>query len=670
MSNITDILGRPFTPPEPKQPDPPETQLLDAIADAGMTPPESVIFDGKMHRFSSDGRPRDDSGWYIAFHGTVPAGAFGCWRLGLSQHFRADIGRDLTPAESMTLAQRMADAKRLRDAEQAKRRESAADTAQAIWDAATMADDAHPYLVAKQIANPGLRVTGDGRLIAPLYGPDGDLVSLQFIAADGSKKYLPGGKAGGSSWHLTGSGTVVYVCEGVATAASIFEATGCTVIIAYSAGNLTAAARTATGYGKPVIIVADNDPSGTGLREAERAAAETGARVVMPPSGDANDYVNAGGDLAALLAPPPPQPGYLIPADDFAGQPAPIRWIVKRWIQRDALHMIHGPSGAGKTFVVLDMILTAAAGIETWFGQRTSQACVVYLAGEGHAGLRARIAGWKLAHEADHLDAWVSSSGEDLDTTEGLSRVQEAIRALPDTPGIIVVDTLHRFMAGDENSAQDARAMLDSCAAIQREFRSAVILIHHTGVSDEAQHRARGSSAWRGALDIEISIIPGTDEKPLEIVQRKSKDAELTKPAFAELSSITLPWLDEDGEPVTTAYVKQADAPLEVKKSKGEEAAIKRLESAAIQKGSRLEDGKTFLSAADWREAYSEGHGQFDGKKLGKEAATKAVQRDKHTLMSAGLISEYQDGYIVSPSILPDISAILENDNKKQRLTP
>ena len=664
MANIVDLMGRPFEPPAPKLPDPPERQLIDAIIEAGLTPPESVTIDGRLHRFSSDGRKRDDSGWYIAFPGQVVAGSFGCWRLGLTVPFRADIGRDLSQAESMALAARMADAKRLRDAEQAKRRESAADTAQAIWDAATLADDAHPYLIAKGIANPGLRVTGDGRLIAPLYS-GGDLTSLQFIAADGTKKFLPGGKAGGATWRLVGSDSITYVCEGVATAASIYEATGCTVVIAYSAGNLTAAAQTATGR---VVVVADNDDSGTGLREATRAAEAVGGRVVMPPSGDANDYAVSGGDLAALLCPPSLDTGYLIPADDFAGQPSPIRWIVKRWIQRGALHMLHGPSGGGKTFVVLDMILSAAAGLPEWFGHRVTACPVVYLAGEGHHGLRARIAGWRQHHSVDHLDAWVSRAGDDLNTPGGLARVQDAIRALPVAPAIIVVDTLHRFLAGDENSAQDAKTMLDACAVLQSEFDAAVILVHHTGVSDEAQHRARGSSAWRGALDIEVSIIPGTDERPIEIVQRKSKDAELIKSAFARLHTVTLPWLDEDGENVTTAVLVQDDAPIVSGRPKHEAAAKNRFENALLHSGIILSDGTAYISAQDWHNAYATGIGSEDGKVMTKEGARKKVQRDKKALQEAGITQERDGGYILAPGQDRDMLAFIMEHSKNKGL--
>ena len=51
--------------------------------------------------------------------------------------------------------------------------------------------------------------------------------------------------------------------------------------------------------------------------------------------------------------------------------------------------------------------------------------------------------------------------------------------------------------------------MLNACNGLMKEFDCSVLLVHHTGVSEEAQHRARGSSAWRGALDVEISVVPG-----------------------------------------------------------------------------------------------------------------------------------------------------------------
>ena len=55
-------------------------QFKDAISSAGLNQPEEIIDDGKIHRFSSSGKLRDDSGWYVLHSDGVAAGAFWCWR--------------------------------------------------------------------------------------------------------------------------------------------------------------------------------------------------------------------------------------------------------------------------------------------------------------------------------------------------------------------------------------------------------------------------------------------------------------------------------------------------------------------------------------------------------------------------------------------------------------
>lgn len=364
----------------------------------------------------------------------------------------------------------------------------------------------------------------------------------------------------------------LYLAEGFATSATINEVTGKPCVVAYSASNLVPIAGIMREKYPTldICIVADNDASGVGQRYAEQASAKYGVRMTMPPVlGDANDYVKSGHDLALLLKAPEAS-DYLTHADVFSAQPAPISWLVKHWLQDKALVMVHGPSGGGKTFVVLDWMLHIAANKPVWMGHKVRPGNIVYLAGEGHHGLRGRIAAWKHHNKADSLNMWISSSGLDLNTAASYLKVVEAVRALKIKPSVITVDTLHRFMAGDENSAQDAKTMLDACAALMQEFDCTVILVHHTGVSEEAQHRARGSSAWRGALDIEVSIVPSKPGKSMEIIQRKSKDAEMAKTVYVDLASVAIPeWFDEDGEPVTSAVVVQGETPKEPEKPNG-----------------------------------------------------------------------------------------------------
>jgi len=607
MVDLTNILGGPWVAPATL---PPEDQLRDAIVAAGMIPPREILLDGKIHRFVSGTKgstsSSDKTGWMIAFGDGIPAGRFGCWRSGFESTWRADIGRKLSQPEEMAHARRLSEAKILRDAETARKQEVAASTIEKIWSECGPASPEHPYLARKGIKTHGARVTGDGRLIVPLFDHDGVLSSLQYIAADGGKLYHSGAQTGSRFWQI---GTMdepgtLYVAEGFATAATVNEETGRPCVIAYSASNIVPVVgllREMYGATQDIVIVADHDASGVGQRYAEQASAKHGARMVMPPEpGDANDFKQAGHDLAALLV--PPKDDWLIPADDFCAQPAPISWLVKRWLQDKALIMVHGPSGGGKTFVVLDWCLRMAAGVQEWAGNRVRTGTVVYLAGEGHHGLRGRVAAWKVHNMAGPLSMWLSRDGCDLNTPQGYMRVVDNIRALPKRPSLIVVDTLHRFLLGDENSAQDAKTMLDACGALMGEFGCSVLLVHHTGVSEEAQHRARGSSAWRGALDIEISIVPGKEGLPMQIVQRKSKDAELAEPVYAELVSVTIPgWMDEDDQPVTSAIVSLTEAPVAPKKESKVEGLRKQFERGWWAAGAEDKGGLPYLSRSGLR---------------------------------------------------------------------
>jgi phage/plasmid primase-like uncharacterized protein len=654
MADLSKVLGGPWAPPPEKLVSPPEVQLIDAIKAAGLEPPDHIEMDGKIHRFKSGtkGAPGiDKPGWYLVFGDGIPAGRFGCWRSGIEVTWRADVGRKLTQTEEMAHARRLSESKAMRDAALERQHQLASDTVEKIWTGAQAALPDHPYLAKKGIGVHGARATGDGRLVVPLYDPDGTISSLQYIDHQGGKLYHPGGQTGGKFWQI---GTMdepgtLYVAEGFATAATIHETTGRPVVVAYSASNLvpvTGTLREMHGATQDIVIVADNDSSGVGQRYAEQASAKFGARMVMPPiQGDANDYAQAGNDLASLLM--PSHDDWLIPADDFCSQPSPISWLVKKWIQSQALVMVHGPSGGGKTFVVLDWCLRMASGIEDWSGHKVRPGNVVYLAGEGHHGLRGRVAAWKHHHQAGKLKMWLSKDGCDLNTLTGYLKVVEQVRMLQERPSVIVVDTLHRFLQGDENSAQDAKTMLDACNALMMEFNCSVILVHHTGVSDEAQHRARGSSAWRGALDIEISIIPGKDGQPMQIVQRKSKDAEMAETVFVELHTVEIPgWRDEDDQQVTSAVVVEASAPAQASKKDSKiDTHRKTFESAWWGTGAEVREGLPYISRSALKDKLAS-----DGRKprtIENDLSPAYTDKLIGALILSEIISPFEHGWLV-----------------------
>jgi hypothetical protein len=115
------------------------------------------------------------------------------------------------------------------------RQAEVAEDASRMWGKADGNVEGHPYLVRKQISVPrGLRIytAKDGvRLLAvPMWSFDLNgvpkLTSLQLIGADGDKRFLKAGRVEGTFFSIKGDTSIIVICEGVATAFSIWEATG------------------------------------------------------------------------------------------------------------------------------------------------------------------------------------------------------------------------------------------------------------------------------------------------------------------------------------------------------------------------------------------------------------------------------------------------------------
>jgi len=256
-----------------------------AIAAAGLTPPDAIIDDGMIHRFSTSGKPHDESGWYCLHTDGLAAGSFGDWRTGLTQTWCSKSDTAMTPAERQANRERVQAMQRQREADLAQRHQQAAQGAAKRWAAAAPCTQ-HPYLERKGVKPHGTKIEGDN-LLLPLRTTDGVLHSLQTIAPDGSKMFMPGGRVKACYFSIGRPDGNVIVCEGFATGASIHEATGSAVAIAFNAGNLldTATALREKYPALKIILAADDDhqtPGNPGLTKATAAAQAVGGYLATP----------------------------------------------------------------------------------------------------------------------------------------------------------------------------------------------------------------------------------------------------------------------------------------------------------------------------------------------------------------------------------------------------
>lgn len=238
-------------------------------------------------------------------------------------------------------------------------------------------------------------------------------------------------------------------------------------------------------------------------------------------------------------------------------QPAPTSWLVRRYLTRHSLACIFGASGSGKSFLAVDLACAVATG-RSWNGAKVSPGPVVYLAGEGHAGLRKRFLAWSLHHGVDlaGADIHLSNGAIALDASEPFETVRASLfEALGERrPALIVVDTAARHMTpgADENSGVAMGPLIDACDELVRETGATCVIIHHTGHA--AVDRERGWSGLRAALDWSYSVQRG-DGGPLIVQCRKSKDHEMPEPVQLRLQPIELPWTDDEGEAERSAIL-------------------------------------------------------------------------------------------------------------------
>jgi putative DNA primase/helicase len=290
-------------------------QFRAAIQSAGLSPPETIEPDGKLHRFASNGMRGDDAGWYALHDDGIPAGSFGDWRSGQSHTWRADLGRSHTPEDEAAHRAKVEAMMRERDAEKVREQAEAAIKAAAIWEAAKPAPNDHPYLVRKGIKPSGARLHNDALVIAMRSG--GEIRSLQFIGPDGDKRFLTGGRATGCYFSMgTPKGAAALcVAEGFATGATIHEATGYPVAVAFNAANLGSVAKAMRDRFAelPLIICADDDVAtegNPGITKATEAARAVGGVLAIPhfgterPQGatDFNDLAHLRGMQAVAIA--------------------------------------------------------------------------------------------------------------------------------------------------------------------------------------------------------------------------------------------------------------------------------------------------------------------------------------------------------------------------------
>jgi len=681
MADLSNIFGGPWSPAPEKLVAPPEAQLIDAMRAAGLEPPDQIYFDGKIHRFKSGtkGSPGhgDKPGWYLVFGDGIPAGRFGCWRMGMEQTFRADIGRTLTQTEEMSHAMRLAESKALRDAALERQHQVASETVEQIWVGAQAALPDHPYLSKKGIGVHGARATGDGRLVVPLYDQDGTLSTLQYIDHEGGKLYHPGGQTGGKFWQLGSLDEPgpLYVAEGFATAATIHETTTRPVVVAYSASNLvpvTGKLREMHGPGQEIVIVADNDASGVGQRYAKQAGANYGARTVVPPiQGDANDYVQEGHDLSALLV---HQTGTavidklkVVFGDQLGNDYEAPDELVEGLMTIGSSVVVYGDSNSGKTFWALSVATAIATGTDC-YGRQTDSGLVIYLASEAPASIRSRMQAIKKYHKCNLENlVMVPVPMNFYNGDQDAHDVIELVRAVEEIKGrpvrLIIGDTLARMSAGaNENSGEDMGPVMARFDQVATATGAALMIIHHNG--KDAAKGARGWSGIRAHIDTEIEVQERDGIRSVTVTKQRELPSK-GETIYFKLEVVEM-GVSKFGSPASTCVAvpdTESNTNKPHKKPTKHDENMRTIERAWWASNAEDRDGLPYVSRSALRDLLiKDGMSERTAKNKTEASRSDGIIK---SMLNAGALEPMEDGWVFKNEA--QASAMLMQRNAPKR---
>jgi putative DNA primase/helicase len=273
-------------------------QFKNDMAANGVIIRESIIADGKLHRYHVEGDSLGSKNAAIVLHlDGNPAGFYQHFKTGVVCTWRADGKRKgLSRADRLAIELEQ----KQRQAEILETQQKAAIKAVNLWRDA-MPATSHPYLERKQIQAHQLRINRAGALLVPIYNDAGLIINLQFINADGEKRFLSGAKKRGcfSVVGTHANNETILIAEGLATACSLNEHSDLFAVIALDAGNLLSVAQCWRRLrpNSTILIAADNDLNLVGQTAAEKAASACDGKVITPPTSgfDWNDEVNHGG---------------------------------------------------------------------------------------------------------------------------------------------------------------------------------------------------------------------------------------------------------------------------------------------------------------------------------------------------------------------------------------
>lgn len=191
-------------------------------------------------------------------------------------------------------------------------------------------------------------------------------------------------------------------------------------------------------------------------------------------------------------------------ASELEVKPIEQSWLIEWLWGEECVGFIAGHPKSHKSWLSLDMAVSVASGTPCLgrFSVPHPGPVLVYAAEDHLNTVRTRLSGLCTSRGISFADLAVEVITEPvvrLDRVEEQERLRRTLDQIQ--PRALFLDPLVRVYGEvDENSAQQVSQFLSYLRAIQREYRMAVVLVHHARKAQAGAHQA--GQALRGSGDL------------------------------------------------------------------------------------------------------------------------------------------------------------------------
>lgn len=228
---------------------------------------------------------------------------------------------------------------------------------------------------------------------------------------------------------------------------------------------------------------------------------------------------------------------YVLTANDIdEKEEEDVPYLIHPWLQQEAIHCVHGPTGGGKSYFVAHQLYGLAIGKGAGPFDVTRPARVLYIDGEmGKRTLRKRLRDLKRSYGPDHNGNFIIWSpyffpkGMDIDVNilEPEQQQRFTLMARNHKADVIVFDNVRTCARGMVENDADSWEKLNEYWRKLRQLGLTVVWVHHNKKpqqgSSDPEGSYSGSTNAMTVVEVQVPVLPVAVSKVEEWSERRRK---------------------------------------------------------------------------------------------------------------------------------------------------